>query len=65
MAKKISTNGRVSKATTTTSKAAPTREEIAKRAFEIWMGRGQPKGSEVDNWVQAERELKAESLQAN
>ena len=34
-----------------------TREMIAKRAYEIWQsGKG---GSEYDNWIRAERELRA------
>jgi len=34
-----------------------TREQIAKRAYEIWRsGKG---GSETDNWLRAERELRA------
>jgi hypothetical protein len=33
-----------------------TREQIAKRAYEIWKsGKG---GSEIENWVRAERELR-------
>lgn len=30
-------------------------DQIAKRAYEIWQSRG---GSEMDNWLQAERELR-------
>ena len=38
------------------TKRQPTRDEIAKRAYEIWQsGKG---GSEFDNWVRAERELR-------
>ena len=34
----------------------PTREQIAQRAYEIWRsGKG---GSEMDNWLRAERELR-------
>jgi Protein of unknown function (DUF2934) len=46
-------------------KAAPTREEIAKRAFEIFMGRGQAAGREKEDWAQAERELQAEAHRNN
>jgi Protein of unknown function (DUF2934) len=36
----------------------PTHEEIAKRAYEIWRsGKG---GSQFENWVRAERELRAQ-----
>ncbi len=37
----------------------PTRDEIAKRAFEIWVAKGRPQGRDVENWKQAERELGA------
>ena len=47
------------------AKAAPTREEIAKRAFEIYMGRGQTAGREMEDWAQAERELLAEAHRNN
>ena len=46
-------------------KPAPTREEIAKRAFEIYMGRGQVPGREQEDWAQAERELLAEAHRNN
>lgn len=37
-------------------KSGPSREEIAKRAYEIWKsGRG---GSQDENWFRAERELR-------
>ncbi len=39
-------------------KAAPTREQIAKRAYEIYLARGQSPGHENEDWAQAERELK-------
>jgi hypothetical protein len=44
---------------------APTREQIAKRAFEIYMGRGQTAGRETEDWAQAERELRAEAQRNN
>jgi hypothetical protein len=36
----------------------PTFEEIRKRAFEIHIERGGIHGSDLDDWLQAERELK-------
>jgi hypothetical protein len=41
------------------SRAQPTHEEVARRAYEIYetRGAGGP-GSEVDDWLQAERELR-------
>jgi hypothetical protein len=32
-------------------------EKIAARAYEIWCERGRPTGSDLENWLQAEREL--------
>ena len=34
-----------------------TREQIAKRAYEIWIAKGRPVGRDIENWQQAEREL--------
>jgi hypothetical protein len=42
----------------------PTREQIARRAYEIYAGRGTG-GRELEDWVQAERELLAEALRNN
>jgi hypothetical protein len=39
--------------------AAPTEEEIALRAYEIYLERGKTDGNDVDDWLQAEYELKA------
>jgi hypothetical protein len=36
----------------------PTMAEIARRAHEIFLARGGTGGSELDDWLQAERELK-------
>lgn len=35
-------------------------EKIAQRAYEKWMKRGQPQGTEMLDWLEAENELKAE-----
>ncbi len=46
---------------TTTKKAgSPTYEQIAKRAQEIWMKKGCLPGQDEQNWLEAERQLKAE-----
>ena len=37
--------------------APPSQEEIARRAHEISLARGGEPGHEVDDWLQAEREL--------
>ena len=39
-------------------KAAPTDEEIGQRAYEIFQARGGADGQAIDDWLQAERELR-------
>ncbi len=36
----------------------PTHEEIAKRAYEIWLSGSREPGHDQEHWLQAERELK-------
>ncbi|MBN2542835.1 DUF2934 domain-containing protein [bacterium] len=40
-----------------TKKQAVTQEDIARRAYEIYLSRGAVKGSELEDWIQAEKEL--------
>ena len=47
----------------TTPAIQPTQAEIARRAHEIYQARGGAPGSDLDDWLQAERELKAEACQ--
>ena len=50
-----------------TAPAAPVTfppEKIAARAYEIWIRKGKPHGAELQNWLEAEVELRAE-LAAN
>jgi hypothetical protein len=37
---------------------APSEGEIAKRAFELYLARGGVHGRDVEDWLQAERELR-------
>ncbi len=37
----------------------PTREDVARRAYEIFRSRGGVHGRDVDDWLAAERELQA------
>ena len=49
----------------TTSHSATTKiphEKIAMRAYEKWVKRGRPQGTDVQDWVDAENELKAEMM---
>lgn len=39
----------------------PTQEEIALRAYQIYLERGGAPGNEFEDWIQAERELLAEN----
>jgi hypothetical protein len=32
-------------------------ERIRRRAYELWVEAGEPEGSEMDFWLQAEREI--------
>ncbi|AWN41371.1 DUF2934 domain-containing protein [Methylobacterium durans] len=43
-----------------TDKAAITFEQIRERAYEIWERNHRPAGFEIEFWLLAERELKAE-----
>ena len=36
----------------------PTEEQIAKRAYELFQARGSEHGHEMEDWLQAERELR-------
>ena len=38
------------------------REEIRRRAYEIYLGRGEEPGTEIEDWLQAERELMGDQL---
>ena len=69
--KKTSTgSGTTKKATTKRSPASRprtqvevkiTHDQIAQRAYEIWLAKGRPPGQEEQNWHEAEAELKRES----
>ena len=43
----------------TRTEEAPTREEIALRAYQIWEQEGRPPGRDKEHWVLAEQELTA------
>ena len=39
----------------------PDKEEIARRAYDLYLGRGQVAGHEMDDWIEAKRQLLEES----
>lgn len=39
------------------AKSSPTREQIALRAYELYLERGGEPGRELEDWTRAEREL--------
>ena len=41
----------------TSDKKKPSREEIEKKAYEIYERRGGQNGTDVEDWIEAEREL--------
>jgi hypothetical protein len=43
----------------TDSSSTPTHEQIARRAYEIFIERGQPAGQDLAHWLEAERQLRA------
>jgi hypothetical protein len=54
------TNGSSPKvAKSRTSRTSPGPEEIARRAYEIYLERAGAPGNELDDWTRAERELLA------
>jgi len=41
---------------------APKYEQIAQRAYEVWVAKGRPQGQDIENWKQAEVELSRGTL---
>jgi hypothetical protein len=46
------------RATLRARRTQPTNEEIAARAYEIFLTRGGEHGSDLDDWLRAEQELR-------
>jgi hypothetical protein len=42
-----------------TDSNSPTHEQITRRAYEIFMERGQPEGRDLEHWLEAEKQLRA------
>jgi hypothetical protein len=51
--------------TTKTPQTSPTPREIAKLAYEIWRQGGCKPGTDMENWLQAEKQLKAALSQSD
>lgn len=45
--------------------ARPSHDEIAQRAYEIFLQRGCPEGRDMDHWLEAETQLMASRQQAS
>ena len=43
----------------TDESSTPTHEQIAARAYEIFIERGRPEGRDLDHWLEAEAQLRA------
>jgi hypothetical protein len=39
-----------------------TKDDVARRAYELFLARGGAEGHDVEDWLEAERQLEAESL---
>ncbi len=50
-----------SASSSTKRQATPSKEEIAKRAYDIWLSRGCEAGHDVEHWLEAERQLRSQS----
>ena len=57
-----SKNAQVATSSALAASAAPPREKIAERAYQIWQASGRPNGRANEHWAQAERELRASML---
>ena len=43
------------------NRGAPTDGEISRRAYDLYLARGRAPGRDVDDWLEAERELRSTS----
>jgi hypothetical protein len=56
--KKKQNNGAKQAASRRPRQAATNEEQVRKRAYEIFIGRGATPGHDLDDWLAAERELR-------
>ncbi len=59
MLRKPTTKTPVVKKPAAAAPTAVTHEAVAKRAYEIWIRKGRPQGQCQQNWLEAEKELRA------
>jgi hypothetical protein len=55
--KAVKAGGGNKKAKASATKATPTHEDIAVRAYELYLARGAEHGHDAEDWAQAESEL--------
>ena len=60
----LGTNSTTSHSEDTPANHAPSREEVRRRAYEIYLERNDFGGNELDDWLQAEMELVRDALLA-
>lgn len=67
MQKKLISKTRAAGQEFSTAPAAkkPNREEIARRAYELYVARGRAEGHEMEDWFRAERELSGKAHRNN
>ncbi len=53
---------KMSAATETAVTATVPRDEIARRAYELYLNRGQEDGHDLEDWLRAEREITARAV---
>ena len=55
----VGTPSKHTNASASAAKPAPSQEEVAKRAYELYLARGGEHGHDEEDWAQAESELGA------
>lgn len=61
---RVSTPTKPTTATPSTNTPQVPQDKIAMRAYEKWCQRGRPHGTTMQDWLEAEKELKAEFTKA-
>lgn len=61
---RVSTPSKPAASMPSTQTTSVPHEKIAMRAYEKWCQRGRPHGTTMQDWLEAERELKAEGMKS-